>query len=90
VHLSFANIGMALRNIRSSGVGYVLATTFPDHDRNEDVEDGDWRLLNLELPPLSLPKPLALFNEGCEEEGGAFRDKSLGLWSVAMLTGVKG
>ena len=49
VHLSFANIRRALDNIASSGATYLLATTFPDHDRNEDVEDGDWRLLNLEL-----------------------------------------
>jgi hypothetical protein len=68
-------------------VEYLLTTTFPDHDQNEDVEDGDWRLLNLELPPFSLPKPLAIFTEHCEEEGGAFADKSLALWRVATLNG---
>ena len=85
VHLSFANIRMAFNNIATSGVTYFLTTTFPDHHKNEDVEDGDWRLLNLELPPFSLPKPLAIFNEGCEEENGAFADKSLGLWSIESV-----
>jgi len=85
VHLSFANIRAALRNIYHSGACFLLTTTFPDHDVNEDIEDGDWRLLNLERPPFSLPKPLAIFNEGCEEEGGAFADKSLALWDAAQL-----
>lgn len=88
VHLSFANVQLALKNIASSGADYLLTTTFPDHEGNEDVEDGDWRLLNLELPPFSLAKPLAVFNEGCDEEGGAFADKSLALWRVATINGV--
>jgi hypothetical protein len=86
VHLSFANIRAALRNVVSSGSYYLLATTFPEHEVNEDIEDGDWRLLNLERPPFSFPAPLAIFNEGCDEEGGAFADKSLGLWDAAQLS----
>jgi hypothetical protein len=85
VHLSFANIRAALRNIAWSGARYLLTTTFPDHEVNEDTEDGDWRLLNLERPPFSLSAPLAIFNEGCDEEAGAFADKSLGLWDAAQL-----
>lgn len=85
VHLSFANIRAALKNVYGSGACFLLATTFPEQDLNEDIEDGDWRLLNLQLPPFSLPTPLAIFNEGCDEEGGAFADKSLGLWDAAQL-----
>jgi hypothetical protein len=85
VHLSFANIRAALKNIYWGGACFLLTTTFPDHDANEDIEDGDWRLLNLERPPFSLPSPLAIFNEGCDEEGGAFADKSLALWDAAHL-----
>jgi hypothetical protein len=85
VHLSFDNIRVALNNIGRSGARYLLTTTFPDHDTNEDIEDGDWRLLNLERRPFSLPSPIAVFNEGCDEEGGTFRDKSLALWDAAQL-----
>jgi hypothetical protein len=85
VHLSFENIRVALKNVLWSGACYLLTTTFTDHDFNEDIEDGDWRLLNLERPPFSLPPPLALFNEGCDEESGAFADKSVGLWDAAQL-----
>jgi hypothetical protein len=86
VHLSFAKAQSALRNIVRSAARYLLTTTFTDHDVNEDIEDGDWRLLNLERSPFFLPKPLAIFNERCEEEDGAFADKSLGLWTVSELS----
>jgi hypothetical protein len=85
VHLSFTNIRHAFKNIVRSGASFLLTTTFPDHDENEDIEDGDWRLLNLEKPPFSFPAPIATFKEGCDEEGGAFADKSLALWNTAQL-----
>lgn len=74
VHLSFVDIVRALNNIKRSGISYLLTTTFPDCDRNEDTVTGDWRVLNLERPPFS-------FTEG----GREFRDKSLGLWLVRDL-----
>lgn len=79
---SFENIARALRNFRRGGGKYLLTTTFPECRGNDDCEDGDWRVLNLTLPPFSLPAPLALLNEGCTESGGAYADKSLGLWEL--------
>ena len=86
VHLSFDDIFRALANIRRSGIPYLLATTFPDCERNEDVVTGDWRVLNLELPPFNFPPPQRLLNEHCTEGDGAFRDKSLGLWSAEEVS----
>ena len=85
VHLSFANISRALVQFRASGSRLLIATTFTRHDTNEDAADGDWRLLNLERPPFDFPPPLALINEGCTEGGGAYADKSLGVWNLADL-----
>ena len=82
VHLSFENVFRALENVVRSGSSYLLTTTFLEHEENEDVEDGDWRMLNLERPPFSLPAPLAVIVEGCIEGGGAYLDKALGLWRV--------
>jgi len=87
VHLSFADIALALGNIRRSGIAYLLTTTFPDCERNEDTVTGDWRLLNLERAPYDFPAPLRLVNEHCSEGGRLFRDKSLGLWRVEDLPG---
>ncbi len=85
VHLSFENIQRALANIRRSGSTYLLTTTFTSHETNLDIEDCDWRLLNLECAPFQFPKPVATIVEGCTEGDGAYADKSLGLWRVADL-----
>ena len=85
VHLSYANIARALAAVRSSGARYLLTTTFPSRDANDDSADGDWRPLNLERAPFSLPAPLWSLVEGCDEEGGAYADKCLALWAVADL-----
>ncbi|MDZ7638413.1 MAG: class I SAM-dependent methyltransferase [Bryobacterales bacterium] len=85
VHLSFANVWSAIRNLRASGSRWLLTTTFPEHLQNAEIEDGDWRLLNLEGAPFYFPPPVALLNEGCTEHEGAFADKSLGLWRIEEL-----
>lgn len=85
VHLSFADISRAFQNLRQSHIRYLLTTTFPACEENEDITTGDWRVLNLEHPPFHLPSPLRLLNEQCREGEGRFADKSLGLWQVADL-----
>ena len=82
VHLSFPNIERALANIRRSGARRLLATTFPETAANRDIEDGDWRPLNLALPPFGLGAPAELLVEGCREAGGAYADKALGVWRL--------
>jgi hypothetical protein len=85
VHLSFANIGKALANIRRGNLRWLIATTFTEHHENRDAMDGDWRLLNLEAAPFGFPPADAILNEECTEAGRAYADKSLGVWRVADL-----
>jgi hypothetical protein len=85
VHLSFQNIARAISQFRASGARWLIATTFPQWETNQDCEDGDWRALNLERPPFSWPAPQALINERCTEGGGGWSDKSLGLWELRDL-----
>ena len=85
VHLSFANVWRALAAIRASGATHLTTTTFTDRAANADVADGDWRPLSLERAPFHFPPPAALLVERCDEEGGAYADKSLGAWRVAEL-----
>jgi len=85
VHLSLANIDRALTQFRMSGARFLLVTTFPEWEENQDCEDGDWRALNMEKAPFDWPAPQALINERCEEGGGGWRDKSLGLWRLDRL-----
>ncbi|MBR0778608.1 class I SAM-dependent methyltransferase [Bradyrhizobium diazoefficiens] len=85
VHLSFQNVARAVARFRASGARFLLVTTFPEWDDNRDCEDGDWRALNMEKPPFNWPAPREIINEACEEGGGGWRDKSLGLWWLDEL-----
>lgn len=85
VHFSHASIDRAFQVMRASGATFLLATTFPARERNPDIIDGDWRPLNLERAPFRLPAPVATIVEECDEEGGAYADKSIGVWRIADL-----
>ena len=43
---------------------------------------GEWRALDMRLPPFNFGEPLELINE---KEGGEFSHKSMGLWDIASL-----
>ena len=85
VHLSFANIWRAFDNLRRSGSQYLLTTTFLEHEGNQDIEDGDWRMLNLRHAPFNLPAPEIVMVEGTTEGDGSYDDKALALWRVEDL-----
>ena len=85
VHLSFQNIARVTARFRESGAQFLLATTFPEWEDNRDCEDGDWRALNMMKAPFDWPAPRELIDERCEEGGGGWRDKSLGLWRLDEL-----
>ncbi len=83
VHFSLAHIGQALDNLKKSNITYLLTTSFPGTKKNEDIQTGHWRTINLQQAPFFFPEPLACLNEACTEENGAFADKSLCLWKIA-------
>lgn len=80
-HFTNANVKLALKNIKASGSKYLLATTFPLHETPNDIKTGEWRPINL-ASMWGLPDPLEYINEECDVGGGAFADKSLGLWQI--------
>jgi len=85
VHLSFPEVKSIMRNLKRSGSTFLLTTIFPSRDQNENVVTGGWRPLNLEAPPLNFPPPLRLICEEYLEHGGAWADKSMGLWNIRDL-----
>lgn len=76
VHLSNQHIRQSIDNIRSSGARYLLVTSFTKTTENTDILTGEWRRINMELPPFNL-KPIEILNERCPEADGKFADKSL-------------
>ena len=85
VHFSFKTLKRAVRNLKASGATWLLTTTFPELEGNEDIEDADWRPLNLERAPFHWPAPVETINERCTEADGAYADKSLALWRLKDL-----
>lgn len=82
-HLSFDHAGKALKNIKQCGARYPLVTTNPTLEKNSDIVSGEWRRLDLQAAPFSLPKPLLLINENSPHPGN--EDKHLGLWKISDL-----
>ena len=72
-------------NLSSDNGGGFL--TGPGDRINTDVANGDWRPLNMERPPFSLPPPLEVVDERCHHTGGIYSDKRLGLWRTRDVPG---
>jgi len=83
VHLSFTDAQEALANVARSGAKWLLTTSFPRVERNDDIVTGQWRPLNLTRPPFNLPEPAKRIAENCTES--EFADKVLGVWPIADL-----
>lgn len=79
VHFSNDHIHQALENFKRSGSPYLLSTTFTDCSRTQDIKTGDWRPINLSH---FLGEPLEVIQEGCKQNEGLYKDKSLGLWAL--------
>jgi SAM-dependent methyltransferase len=85
VHLSFADARRALAGIAASDATWCLLTTFTERSANADIVTGQWRPLNLTLPPFDLPPPTIDIVERCTEGDGQYADKALALWRVQDL-----
>lgn len=76
VHLSNEEVFKALENIKKSGSRYLLTTSFPEFE-NTDINTGQWRPLNLAVPPFNLT-PIFHIVEGDKQE--QYKNKSLYLY----------
>ena len=87
IHLSFADIAAALKNIRASGCKYLLTTTFPQKRRHWDIVTGGFRWVNLQLAPFNLPAPMEIMLEEPDHkiDDDKYADRSLGLWQVSAI-----
>ena len=81
-HLSFHHGLQLLRNIKAAGFQYVLLT----NDRclwfNTDIQDGDYRRINLLKPPYNFPEPL---RELADDKGKDSHGRVMGVWRGAEL-----
>jgi glycosyltransferase involved in cell wall biosynthesis/SAM-dependent methyltransferase len=83
IHFPDEDLIPAMQAIVDSGARYLLAGTFLARTENPPIVLGDWRPLNMQLPPLSMPPPADWLVETVSEPG--FEDKRLALWDLHAL-----
>jgi len=64
---------------------YLLTNTYDEWRQNENIRTGDFRHLNLLLPPFNFPPPLRQIDEKFPDEQAEFFGKKLALWRLADL-----
>ena len=82
IHFSYRFIERALDNFRRSGARYLLTTTYSGLPANHDILSGQWRPIDLELPPFGLPPAAHRIVEKEYDEGGRRLVRSLGVWDL--------
>jgi hypothetical protein len=82
IHFSYRHIAAAIKNFKRSRSTYLLTTTYPGWVDNKDIRTGDFRYLNLLLPPFNFSPPLKQIEEKTEEERAQYFGKTLALWKL--------
>ena len=85
IHFSNRHITSAIRNFERSRSTYLLTNTYREWHQNENIRTGDFRFVNLLLPPFNFPPPLRHIDEKFPDEQAQFFGKTLGLWRLADL-----
>lgn len=84
VHLSFKDALAVIKNFKKSNSKYLLSTTYPGILKNQDIVTGDWRAIDLQLPPYKFPDMLEIIDEETTERQD-YKQKSLGLWKLSDI-----
>ena len=63
-HLSFKDGNKLLQNLLGSNIRYFICTTDPTLRKNVDIPSGEWRDINLQIAPYSLPDPIFSISDG--------------------------
>lgn len=84
VHLSFKDAIAVIKNFKKSNSTYLLTTIYPGIPENKDIVTGDWRAIDLQLPPYKFPDMLEIIDEETTERKD-YPQKSLGLWKLSDI-----
>ena len=81
-HFSYDDIFKTLHNFLQSDIRYLLTSTHSECTKNRNITTGDFRLINLELPPFNLAKPEVSIADWIE----GFPVRHLVLWEKKELS----
>jgi len=85
IHLNKRQIAASLENVCTSGAKWLLTTTYPKLKVNSEIVPGQYRPINLMLPPFCMPMPERVIKDDPSVKGDDELDRSMGLWSVQDL-----
>ena len=85
IHLSYRHITAAVKNFKRSRSTYLLTNTYPLWRSNKNINTGDFRFINLMLPPFNFPPSIRQINEKFSEQQTEFFGKTLELWRLGDL-----
>lgn len=80
-HFSYEDIFKTLDNFVNSEIEYLFTSVHTNCTENTDILTGGVRLLNLELPPFNLCKPIVYIDDWIPN----FHVRKMGLWTRAMI-----
>ncbi len=84
-HLPFAAGVAVVQRFRDSNIRWFLSNTYIGADNATDITTGDWREVNLALPPYGLGPPAALLPDPAENDQ---KNRFLGVWHNPRLAPV--
>jgi hypothetical protein len=80
-HLSNENIFRVFANFLKSDIKYILTSIHYLSSTNEDIETGDFRLLNLKCPPFDFDAPSEMIDDWVD----GYPVRSLALWERSSI-----
>lgn len=80
-HLPVKDIMLVVNNFLKSDIKYLLTSTHPTCGANRDIQTGEFRLLNLQLPPYNFPPPIRSIKDWVDP----YPVKHLALWEREEL-----
>lgn len=81
-HFSYDDIFKTLMNFILSDIQYIFTSVHTNCKQNTDITTGGARLLNLELPPFNLCKPIVYVDDWIP----GFSVRKMGLWNKSMVS----
>ena len=85
IHLSYRHIAAAIKNFKRSRSAFLLTNTYPLFRSNKNIKTGDFRPINLMLPPFDFPTSIRQIHEKLPEQQTEFFGKTLELWRLDDL-----
>ena len=86
IHFSNNDVARSIENIKKSGSMYLATTSFQNLvTQNNDIKTGDFRFIDLTIPPFNLADPFVRLDDGFFSKGQEYLHKKLSVWKIVDI-----